>query len=280
MDQPGDGVARRQQLVKIFPPQVRIPKAGDSRREGVAQLFKIRQRADGQLVVGVIVQKGDLRKDAQGLRNFPHHRALASRPQDQQVHPGRALAGRQGNLPLLAVFFQHRHALRPGEKIFPETLQNHIGLADAHIKAQGVKVHARLDAPPDKGIAQIHGRQGGCHAPPLVHGAEHVLHHVKGRQLPAPGHDEAVPLRVKPRPAQQEAAHMGRHGQPPGQLRGGEGKAAAGLHRHLPDLHRAFRQVDLPPAQGADLREHQPHVQAEVGAHLPRLHAPGQLLFN
>ena len=280
MNQPGDGVARRQQLVKIRPPQNRIAEAGDGGREGVAQPFIVRQGADGQLVVGVIVQKGNLREDAQGLRNFPHHQALAAGTQNQQVHPGRAFAGGQGNLPLRAVLFQHRHTLRPGAEIFPETLQNHIGLADTHIKAQGIKIHARLDAPPDKGVAQIHGRQGGRHSTALIHSAEHVLHHVKGRQFPAPGHDEAVPLRVKPRPAQQEAAHMGRHRQPPGQLRRGDGKAAAGLHRHLPDLYRAFCQVDLPPAQGADLREHQAHVQAEIGPHLPRLHAPGQLLFN
>ena len=280
MDQPGDGVARREQLVKIFPPQRRIAKAGDGRREGIAQLFIIRQGADGQFVVGVIVQKGDLGEDAQSLRDFPHHRALASRPQNQQVHPGRALTGGQGDLPLRAVFLQHRHALRPGAEVFPKALQNHIGLPDAHIKAQGIQVHARLDAAPDKGVAQVHGRQGGRHAPALVHGAEHVLHHVKGRQLPAPGHDEAVPLRVKPRPAKQEASHMGRHRQAAGQLRSSEGKAAAGLYRHLTNLHRAFRQVDLPPAQGADLRQHEAHMQAEISPHLPRLHAAGQLLFN
>ena len=277
MDEPGYGVARLHQLVKILPPQPGVPEAGDGGGELPPQLPVGRQRAYGQLVLRIVVQKGYTGEYAQGLGYLFHHRPLAPGPQDEQVHA----RSRTLSIPLQpavkAEFLQSRHALRTGDKIFPKALQYHIGLAYAHIKAQSIQVHARLDAAAYKRIAQIHGRQGGGYAPALVHGAEHILHHVKGGSFPAARHDKAVFPLIELQAAAKKTPHMGRHGQAAGHVRLQQAQPLLGLYSNTGYIHFSKGHIQVPQAQGADLREHQTHVQAEIGPHLPGLRALRQL---
>ena len=81
-----DNVSQRFQQIDVVLAQLAISKAGDGHGKTSLEAGAVRQWANGQWIIGVIVQKGDFLKNTNGFGNLFYHRPLASCSQDQQIH--------------------------------------------------------------------------------------------------------------------------------------------------------------------------------------------------
>ena len=104
-----------------------------------------------------------------------------------------------------------------------------------------------------------------------------VLHGVEGRHLGAAGHNKTILTCVKRPGLTQIFLQLGSHGQHSGVICGQELRYSDGVAAFWPadDMCNGDRsgfQVDNPLPQSRDLREHQPHMEAEICGYLARLH--------